>query len=110
MSVAGGFTYVEHIEVTSLFPSGGPLAGGYSVTVHGAQFPKLNGAASGKARPAVRLRRPERPLTFPLNKLLIRKSEPVLVKSVPCALPRARPGLSAGGVRGPRSCQEELHR
>ena len=71
MFVAGGFTYIEPIEVTSLFPSanpnhnpnpnpnpdpnpnlhqvtslfpsGGPLAGGYSVTVHGAQFPKHNG-------------------------------------------------------------------
>ena len=43
VSVAGGFSYIEHIEVNSLFPRGGPLAGGYSVTVNGAQFPKLGG-------------------------------------------------------------------
>ena len=41
VAVAGGFTYVERIEVSSLFPRGGPLSGGYSVTVNGAQFPKL---------------------------------------------------------------------
>ena len=41
--VPGGFTYVERIEVSALFPRGGPLSGGHSVTIHGTQFPRLGG-------------------------------------------------------------------
>ena len=43
VAVGGGFTYFDRIEVSSVFPRGGPLSGGYKITVHGTEFPRLGG-------------------------------------------------------------------
>lgn len=54
-NVEGGFTYVERIVLSVLMPHGGPLAGGYGVTMHGSQFPRLGGLLcdfDGKTVPA----------------------------------------------------------